>query len=54
MTDPVTNVAACGMMTTPLWMQTVHPYLQFGCMVIGGVWIMVQIYFKIKNERRKK
>lgn len=40
--------------TSPMWLHTVNPYVQFVVAVMGGVWLGVQIYYKIKNERNKK
>ena len=37
--------------TTPLWLQTINPYGQFVVMILGGVWLGVQIYYKIKEKR---
>jgi hypothetical protein len=49
-----TTAGAGVAMTTPLWLETLNPYVQFTVAVMGGIWIGVQIYYKIKNERNKK
>lgn len=49
----VTTTAGAGVaITTPLWLSTMNPYIQFVVAVMGGVWLGVQIYYKIKNERK--
>lgn len=51
--ETVTTAGAGVAITTPLWLQTVNPYAQFVAAVLGAVWLGVQIYYKIKNERKK-
>jgi hypothetical protein len=51
--ETATTAGAGVAMTSPLWLQTVNPYVQFVVAVMGGVWIAVQLYYKIKNERNK-
>lgn len=52
--ETVTTAGAGVAVTSPMWLHTVNPYVQFVVAVMGGVWLGVQIYYKIKNERNKK
>jgi len=42
------------MLSTPYWLQSINPYVQFGGVVIGGLWIIVQLYYKVRNESFRK
>jgi hypothetical protein len=48
--DTVTTAGAGAALTVPLWMQTITPYAQFVIMILGGVFLALQIYYKIKNK----
>lgn len=52
--ETATTAGAGAALTAPWWIQTLTPYGQFTVMVMGGIWIAVQLYYKIKNERRKR
>jgi hypothetical protein len=52
--ETVTTAGAGVAITTPLWLQTMNPYVQFTAAVMGAIWLGVQIYYKIKNERKKQ
>lgn len=51
--ETVTTVGSTVAVTTPLWLQEVDPYVRFSVALLGAVWIVVQLYYKLKNERRK-
>jgi hypothetical protein len=51
--ETVTTAGAGVAISTPFWLQTLNPYVQFAVALMGGIWIGVQIYYKIKNERNK-
>jgi hypothetical protein len=51
--ETATTAGAGIAVTAPLWLQTLNPYLQLVAVVMGCSWIAVQMYYKIKNERRK-
>ena len=51
--ETATTAGAGVAVTSPLWLQTLNPYVQLSVALLGGVWIAVQIYYKIKNERKK-
>jgi hypothetical protein len=51
--ETATTAGAGAMITSPLWLQTLNPLVQFAVAIMGGVWLAVQIYYKIKNERKK-
>jgi hypothetical protein len=49
--DSATSAGAGIAITSPLWIiQIANPYIQFIVAVMGGVWLGVQIYYKIKNK----
>lgn len=50
--ETATTAGAGVAITSPLWLQAVNPYVQFIVACMGGVWIAVQLYYKIKNERK--
>jgi hypothetical protein len=52
--ETVTTAGAGAAFTSPLWLHTLNPYVQFAVALLGGAWLCVQIYYKIKNERTKK
>lgn len=51
--ETATTAGAGIVITTPLWLQTVNPYLQAIGVVAGVAWIAMQMYYKVKNERKK-
>jgi len=51
--ETATTAGAGAMVTTPLWLHTINPYLQAVGFVMGIAWIAVQMYYKVKNERKK-
>jgi len=52
--ETATTAGAGIAVTSPLWLQTLNPYLQAIAVVVGVAWIAMQMYYKVKNERRKK
>jgi hypothetical protein len=48
--ETVTTAGAGAALTVPLWIQTVTPYAQFVIMLMGGLYLALQIYYKIKNK----
>lgn len=52
--ETATTAGAGVAVTSPLWFQDLHPYVQLALAALGGTWFFVQIYYKIKNERKKK
>lgn len=48
--ETMTTAGAGVALTSPLWLNTVNPYLQFTVGVLGAVWLLVQLYYKIKNK----
>lgn len=51
--ETATTAGAGVAITTPFWLQTLNPYVQFAVAVLGCIWIGVQIYYRIKNERSR-
>jgi hypothetical protein len=49
--DQLTTVGASAAVTSPLWLQSLNPYVQFLVAVLGCVWLGVQIYYKFKNGK---
>lgn len=52
--ETATTAGAGVAVTSPFWLQTLNPYIQLVVAVMGGVWLGVQIYYKIKNERKAR
>ncbi|MGM5019217.1 hypothetical protein [Tardiphaga sp. 367_B4_N1_1] len=52
--ETATTAGAGVAITSPLWLQTINPYVQFVVACMGGIWIAVQLYYKIKNERKAR
>lgn len=50
--ETATTAGAGAAMLSPLWLQTVNPYVQFVVAIMGGIWLATQIYYKIKNKGR--
>jgi hypothetical protein len=52
--DTVTTAGAGVMVTAPLWIDTLNPYVQFTVAVLGGVWIATKIVTTIYSTFFKK
>jgi ABC-type multidrug transport system permease subunit len=52
--ETTTTAGAGAMLTTPMWLSTINPYLQTAGVVMGILWLAMQMYYKFKNERRSK
>jgi hypothetical protein len=48
--ETVTTAGAGAALTSPLWISTLNPYIQLVVGILGGVWLVVQVYYKIKNK----
>jgi hypothetical protein len=48
--ETATTAGAGAALTSPLWLATLNPYVQLAVGILGGVWLVVQIYYKIKNK----
>jgi ABC-type phosphate transport system permease subunit len=48
--ETVTTAGAGAALTSPLWINTINPYVSITVGVLAGVWLVVQIYYKIKNK----
>lgn len=48
--EATTTATAAGAISSPLWIQVLNPYVQLAVALMGGFWIAVQIYYKIKSE----
>lgn len=48
--ETATTAGAGGLITTPLWL---HTDLSTLGLLMGIAWIAMQMYYKVKNERRK-
>ena len=52
--ERVTDGVAGGMITTPLWLASIHDvFVQWLVPALGAAWLIMQMYYKIKNERLK-
>ena len=51
--ETATTAGAGVAVTSPLWFQDLHPYVQLALAALGGAWLIVQMYYKIRNERKK-
>jgi hypothetical protein len=52
--ETATTAGAGVAVTSPLWITTLNPYIQFTVAALGAVWLCVQIYYKIRNENRDR
>jgi hypothetical protein len=48
--ETATTAGAGVALTTPFWITTLNPYIQFTVGILGATWLVVQIYYKIKNR----
>jgi hypothetical protein len=48
--ETATTAGAGAALTSPLWIDTVNPYIQFTAGALAVVWLAVQIYYKIKHK----
>lgn len=51
--DHVTTAGAGVAITTPLWIQTLNPYVQFVVALLGGAWLAMQMYYKYREKNSK-
>jgi len=49
--ERATTAIATGAMTNPLWLPHLEKVLSIGLSSLGIVWLLVQIFYKIKNGR---
>jgi hypothetical protein len=52
--DTVTTAGAGAMLTSPLWITTLNPYVQFTVAVLGGVWLATKTITTIYDTFFKK
>ena len=52
--ENVTSVAAACAVFSPLWLHTLSDGAQFLLPILGVVWLLVQIYFKLTSLFRGK
>jgi hypothetical protein len=52
--DQMTTVGASAAVTSPLWIQTLNPYVQFAVAVLGGVWLVTKIFIALHDWWTKK
>jgi hypothetical protein len=52
--EHLTTAGAGAAITSPLWLQTVNPYLQFTVACLGGIWLITQIITKLYSTFFKK
>lgn len=52
--ETATTAGAGAAVLSPLWLNSVNPYIQFVVAIMGAVWLGVQIFYKIKSERKPK
>lgn len=52
--ERITDGVACGMLTTPIWLASVHDlFVTWVVPILGAAWLIMQMHYKIKNERNK-
>ena len=49
--DRATTAIATGAAMNPWWMPHLEHALSMGLSVLGIIWLLVQIFYKIKNEK---
>jgi hypothetical protein len=52
--ETVTTAGAGAALTSPLWIQTLNPYVQFTVAVLGGVWLAARIFTHLYDWYKKK
>jgi hypothetical protein len=50
--DHVTTAAAGAAIVSPWWLDSLHSGAQYLLPFMGCVWLAVQIYYKVKKERK--
>ncbi|MGZ3675361.1 MAG: hypothetical protein ACXVCO_13730 [Ktedonobacterales bacterium] len=51
--ETATTAGAGAMVSSPLWLSTINPYLQVAAVLMGIAWIGMQMYYKVKQERSR-
>lgn len=49
--ERATTAIAAGALSNPLWLPYLEKMLSIGLSSLGIVWLLVQIFYKIKSER---
>lgn len=52
--DTATSAGAGALITSPLWIDTLNPYVQFAVAVLGGVWLATKIVTTLYTTFYKK
>jgi hypothetical protein len=52
--DTATTAGAGAMLTSPLWITTLNPYVQFAVAVLGALWLVTKIATTIYTTFFKK
>ena len=52
--DTMTTAGASAALTSPLWIQTLNPYVQFAVAVLGGLWLATKIFIALNEWWTKK
>lgn len=52
--ETITTAGSGAAITSPLWLQTLNPEVQFVVAVLGGLWLVTQIVAKIYTTFIKK
>lgn len=52
--DTATTAGAGAMLTSPLWITTLNPYVQFTVAVLGALWLVTKIATTIYTTFFKK
>jgi hypothetical protein len=54
MMDRATDGVATVSLTVPLWAMSAHDvFVQWVVPILGASWLVMQMYFKLKNELKK-
>ena len=49
--ERATTAVAAGAMSGPLWLPYLERYLSIGMTILGVVWLLIQIVYKIKGDK---
>lgn len=52
--ETTTNCVAWASLFSPVWLDRLHTGAQWLLPFLGAAWLVMQMYYKLKNEKRKR
>lgn len=49
--ERATTAIAAGALSNPLWLPQLEKALSLGLSILGIIWLIVQIYYRIRSEK---